>query len=35
VSHIKKIKPSSAKGNYIKKMCLSATMSPSVTVNVS
>ena len=35
VSHIKKVKPSSAKGNYIKKMCLCATMSPSVTVNVS
>jgi large subunit ribosomal protein L1 len=35
VAHIKKVKPSSAKGNYIKKMCLSASMSPSVTVNVS
>ncbi len=34
VSHIKKIKPSSAKGTYIKKMCISATMSPSVTVSV-
>ena len=34
VSHIKKIKPSSAKGNSIKKMCLCATMSPAVTVNV-
>jgi len=34
VSHIKKIKPSSAKGNYIKKMCLCATMSPAVTVHV-
>jgi large subunit ribosomal protein L1 len=32
VSHIKKIKPTTAKGTYIKKMCLSATMSPSVTV---
>jgi large subunit ribosomal protein L1 len=34
VSHIKRIKPPSAKGTYIKKMCLSATMSPSVTVSI-
>lgn len=33
VSHIKKIKPSSAKGTYIKKMFISASMSPSVAVN--
>jgi large subunit ribosomal protein L1 len=33
VSHIKKIKPSAAKGTFIKKMCISATMSPSVEVN--
>ena len=33
VSHIKKIKPAAAKGTYIKKMCISATMSPGVTVN--
>ena len=33
VSHIKKIKPASAKGTYIKKMCISATMSPGITVN--
>ncbi len=33
IAHIKKIKPSSAKGAYIKKMCISATMSPAVTVN--
>lgn len=32
VSHIKKIKPASAKGMYIKKMCISATMSPGVNV---
>lgn len=32
VSHIKKIKPAAAKGTYIKKMCISATMSPGVTV---
>jgi large subunit ribosomal protein L1 len=34
LSHIKKIKPSSAKGAYIKKACLSATMSPAVEINV-
>jgi len=33
VSHIKKIRPAAAKGTYIKKMCISATMSPSMTVN--
>jgi large subunit ribosomal protein L1 len=34
VSHIKRIKPAAAKGTYIKKLCISATMSPGVTVNV-
>ena len=34
VAHIKKIKPSATKGTYIKKMCLSATMSPGITVNL-
>ena len=34
VSHIKKIKPPAAKGTYIKKMCVSATMSPSIEVNI-
>jgi large subunit ribosomal protein L1 len=33
VSHIKKNKPAAAKGTYIKRMCISATMSPGVTVN--
>ena len=33
LSHIRKIKPTAAKGAYIKKMCISATMSPSVTVS--
>jgi large subunit ribosomal protein L1 len=32
ISHIKKNKPVTAKGTYIKRICLSATMSPSVTV---
>jgi large subunit ribosomal protein L1 len=34
VSHIKKIKPAAAKGTYIKKMSISATMSPGITVNI-
>ncbi|MCK4886400.1 MAG: 50S ribosomal protein L1 [Planctomycetes bacterium] len=34
ITHIKKIKPTAAKGIYIKRICVSATMSPSVTVNV-
>ncbi len=34
VSHIKKIKPATAKGAYVKKMCISATMSPSITVSI-
>ncbi|MHC4124753.1 MAG: 50S ribosomal protein L1 [Planctomycetota bacterium] len=34
VSHIKRVKPSTAKGTYIKKMIISATMSPGVQVTV-
>jgi large subunit ribosomal protein L1 len=34
LSHIRRIKPAAAKGTYIKKVCISATMSPSVTVNI-
>ncbi len=34
LAHIRRVKPSSAKGAYIKKICLSATMSPSVQVAV-
>ena len=34
ISYIKKIKPTTAKGTYIKKICLSASMSPSICVNV-
>lgn len=35
VSHIKKMKPGSTKGTYIKKVCISATMSPSVILDVA
>jgi len=35
LSYIKKVKPITAKGTYIKKMTLSATMSPGVCVIVS
>jgi large subunit ribosomal protein L1 len=34
VNQIKKMKPTSAKGTYIKKACISATMSPSVQIAV-
>lgn len=32
ITHIKKIKPAAAKGTYIKKVSISATMSPGVTI---
>jgi large subunit ribosomal protein L1 len=35
VDHIKRLRPSSTKGTYIKKVCISATMSPSVEVDIS
>lgn len=35
LNHIKKIKPASTKGTYIKKMVISATMSPGLEVIVS
>jgi large subunit ribosomal protein L1 len=34
ISHIKKVKPSASKGTYIKKVCISATMSPGITIDV-
>ncbi len=35
ITHIKTMRPSAAKGNYIKKVCICATMSPSVQVDVA
>jgi len=32
LNYIKKVKPASSKGTYIKKICISATMSPAVCV---
>ena len=34
ISHIKKIRPAAAKGTYIKRMSISATMSPGITVGI-
>jgi large subunit ribosomal protein L1 len=34
IAHIKKIKPTAAKGTYLKKMCISATMSPGIAVEI-
>jgi large subunit ribosomal protein L1 len=34
VKHVKRIRPSSAKGTYIKTVCLTTTMSPGVLVDV-
>jgi large subunit ribosomal protein L1 len=33
ISHIKKIKPTASKGTYIKKVSISATMSPGITID--
>ena len=35
VTHIKKMKPSSTKGSYIKKISISATMSPGIALDMS
>ena len=35
IDHIRKAKPQATKGQYIKRVCLSATMTPSVTLDVS
>jgi large subunit ribosomal protein L1 len=34
IKHVKKIKPPSTKGMYVKKVCLSCTMTPSVELDV-
>lgn len=34
VAHIKKIKPAAAKGTFIKKVCLSSTMGPGITLSI-
>ena len=35
VDHIRKLKPSAARGTYLKRVCISGTMTPSVTIQVS
>ena len=35
IQHINKMKPQALKGTYVKKICLTATMSPSVLVDLS
>jgi large subunit ribosomal protein L1 len=34
VAHVRRIKPPTAKGQYIRKACISATMSPSIQVDL-
>lgn len=34
IDHIRKAKPQAAKGQYIRKVCLTATMTPSITLDV-
>ena len=35
ITHIKRLRPNTTKGTYIKKVCICATMSPSVQVDVA
>ena len=35
LTHIKRMKPSAAKGTFIKKVCISATMSPAIVLDYS
>lgn len=35
VDHIRRMKPAAAKGTYLKRVCISGTMTPSVTVSLS
>jgi large subunit ribosomal protein L1 len=32
IEHIKRMKPASAKGHFIRKICISGTMTPSVMI---
>jgi len=34
ISHIKRVKPTASKGTYIKKVSISATMSPGITIDI-
>jgi large subunit ribosomal protein L1 len=34
VNHIRRLKPASAKGHYLRKVCISGTMTPSVMIDV-
>ena len=35
VNHLRRMKPASSKGTYLKRVCLSGSMTPSVTVEIS
>ncbi len=35
ISHVQKLKPAASKGQYIRRVCLSGTMTPSVTIAVA
>jgi large subunit ribosomal protein L1 len=35
IDHIRRMKPTSSKGTYLKRICISGTMTPSVTLQVS
>jgi len=35
VGHLRRLRPAAAKGQYLKRVCISGTMTPSVTIDVS
>jgi large subunit ribosomal protein L1 len=35
VDHIRRMKPATARGQYMKRVCISGSMTPSVTIQVS
>jgi large subunit ribosomal protein L1 len=35
VAHVRRLRPPTTKGTYIKKVCLATTMSPSVRIDIS